>query len=236
MIKKVASTGVAPKGGITFFETELGVATTLATAEYSVTPGSLFPITSITVTKTDGTDLVITAVSTATDEATLATILKTELNKIGYDFTENFGTKKALPSVKVSGQTLTIISELTFKSINSAGSVNFTKKAVQRGKCSFVHETGTTPTASQIITVNGVDRTEAHVWTYGTTSAATVKGYIETALATEISAGTVLSVAVALTGTKYAVTIVALSGSTIELNGTAFTQAASSCVPHFTAS
>ena len=86
-------------------------------------------------------------------------------------------------------------------------------------------------TITVIPNVNGTNRSDAHAWTYGTTSTATVKGYIETALATEISAGTVISVAVADTGTQYSVTIVALSGTTIMLNGASFTQ--SNCKPYF---
>lgn len=231
MIKKVAVGGAAPASGITFFETELTLPSTLTTSEYTVTPGSLFPITSITVTKRDGVDVVITAVSTATDEPTLAAILKTEVMKLGYNFTENFGIKKELPSVKISGQKLTIISELTFKSIDSAGSVSFTKKSTQSGKCTFTRETAST-TNPTVITVNGTARSDAHAWTYGTTSTATVKGYIETALAAEITAGTIISVAVTDTGVKYKVAIDAVPGTSILLNGVALTQ--SNCGPYFT--
>lgn len=230
MIKKVAVTGAAPASGIFMFVTEQGVAHSLVTGEYKVTPGSLFPITSITITKDDGSDVVLTSVSAATDAATLSTLLKAELLKIGYNFSETVGLNNELPSVGISGQTLTIYSELTFKAINSAGSVSFTKKTTRKGKCDFVKTTGST-TNPTVINVNGTNRSDAHVWTYGTTSTATVKGYIETALATEISAGTVISVAVADTGTQYSVTIVALSGTTIMLNGASFTQ--SNCKPYF---
>lgn len=230
MIKKVAVTGAAPDSGIFMFVTEQGVAHTLTTAEYKVTPGSLFPITSITITKDDGSDVVLTSVSAATDAATLSTLLKAELLKIGYNFSEVVGLYPELPSINISGQTLTIISELTFKAINSAGSVSFTKKSTRKGKCDFTKTTGST-TNPTVITVNGTARSDAHAWTYGIATPANVKGYIETALATEISAGTVLSVAVSDTGTQYSIVIVALSGTTILLNGASFTQ--SNCKPYF---
>lgn len=231
MIKKVAVTGKAPDGGVVMFETETGCPTSLKTCEYSVTPGTLFPITNVVVTLADGTDKTITSVSAATDQATLATILKAEMETLGYQFTEVFGNVSDLPSVKVSGQTLTIYSELVFKSINSGGNVNFTAKCTRKGKCTFTKTTGST-TNPTIITVNGVARSDAHAWTYGTTAVNTVKGYIETALAAEISAGTVISVAVSDTGTQYKVEIVALTGTVILLNGAAFTQ--SGCTHHFT--
>lgn len=226
MIKKVAVTGAAPTKGIVQFASEVGVDTTLAAAQYSATPTTLLPLTSITVTKPDGTDVVITAVSAATNEATLSTILRTELNKIGYELSEIYGVEPALPSVKISSQTLTVISELTFKSmVASSGSPNFTKKSTRAGKSTMYKTTGST-TNPTVLTVNGTARSDAHAWTYGTTSTATVKGYIETALATEITAGTVISVAVADTGTQYGITIEALAGTTILLNGTSFTQTA----------
>lgn len=230
MIKKVAVTGKAPKGGVVMFETETGCPTSLKTCEYSVTPGSLFPITNVVVTLADGTDKTITSVSAATDQASLATILKTEMEALGYQFTEAFGNVSDLPSVKVSGQTLTIYSELVFKSINSAGVVNFTAKCTRKGKCTFTRSTGTV--ANPVINVNGTNRSIAQTWTYGSTSAATVKGHIETALAAEISAGTVLTVTVTETGTAYKIDIVALTGTIILFNTASFTQ--SGCTHHFT--
>lgn len=232
MIKKVAVTGKAPANGITFFETETGNPTTLKTVEYSVTPGTLLPITSVTVTLPDLTTATIAIGAGGTNEATVSTILKAELMKIGYNFTEDFGLEPSLPSLKISGQTLTIISELVFTSINSGGSVSFTAKPTRLGKATFTKLTGST-TNPTVLNVNGTNRSDAHAWTYGATSTATVKGYIETALATEISAGTVLSVAVADTGTQYSVTIVALTGTTVLLNGVSFTQ--SNPVPYFKA-
>lgn len=228
MIKKVAVTGAAPASGIFMFVTEQGVAHSLVTGEYKVTPGSLFPITSITITKDDGSDVVLTSVSAATDAATLSTLLKAELLKIGYNFSETVGLYNELPSVGISGQTLTIYSELTFKAINSAGSVSFTKKTTRKGKCDFTKTSGTQ--AAPIININGTNRTVA-AYTMGTDSAATVKTRIETGLATEISAGTVISVAVTSDGTLYTIVLTCLSGTTAMLQGASFTQ--SNCKPYF---
>jgi len=88
-------------------------------------------LTSITVTKDDGTDVVITAVSAATNQSTLAAILKTEVAKLGYVFSEDYGLNKEYVSVAISGQTLTVKSELTFKSMVAAsGSPSFTGTAI----------------------------------------------------------------------------------------------------------
>jgi len=228
MIKKVAVTGAAPGKGIEFFASEVGVDTTLATAEYSVTPGTLLPITSITVTKQDATDVTIAIGSGGTDEKTVSTLLLAGLRAIGYDYTEGFGIEPLLPSVKISGQTITIISELTMKSINSGGSVNFTKKATRAGKCTFTKTAGTL--AAPVINVNGTNRSVT-AWTMGTTSAGTVKTNIDTALAAEISAGTVISTAVTSDGVLYTIVITALSGTTILLQGSSFAQ--SNCLPYF---
>jgi hypothetical protein len=228
MIKKVAVTGAAPASGIFMFTTEQGVPHTLVTKEYKVTPGSLFPITSITITKDDGSDVVLTSVSAATDAATLSTLLKAEMLKIGYNFSEVVNLWPELPSVNISGQTLTIISELTFKAINSAGSVSFTAKSTRKGKCDFTKTSGTQ--AAPIININGTNRTVA-AYTMGTDSAATVKTRIETGLATEISAGTVLSVAVTSDGILYTIVLTCLAGTTAMLNGVSFTQ--SNCKPYF---
>jgi len=230
MIKKVAVTGKAPATGISFFETETGYPTVLKTCEYSVTPGSLFPITSITVTLPDLTTSVITAVSAATNEATLSTILRTELMKLGYEFSETYGLDNNLPAVKVSGQTLTIISELVFTSINSAGSVSFTAKCTRLGKITNTKVVGTS--TSPTITVNGTARSVA-TFTMGTDSAATVKTRIETGLATEISAGTVISVAVTSDGTNYTIVITALAGTVMLFNGVSFAQ--TNPLPYFKA-
>ncbi|MEP7197275.1 MAG: hypothetical protein ABI851_12205 [Saprospiraceae bacterium] len=232
MIKKVAVGGAAPKGGIVMFETETGCPTSLKTCSYEATPATLFPLTSLTVTLKDGTDKVLTSVSAATDQATLGALLKTEMLALGYAFSEAF--QDNLPaSVTVSGQKLTIVSELVFKSmVASSGSPNFTAKCTQKGSCVFTKSTGSL-TSPVKITVNGVERSNANAWTYGTTSTATVKGYIDAALAAEITAGTIVSTAVADTGTQYKVTIVALTGTSILLNGGSFIQ--SDCAPYFTA-
>lgn len=229
MIKKAAIKGVAPNGGITFFESEINDKSTLAVKQYSATPTTLFPLTSITVTKTDGTTVVITSVSAATDEASLSSILKAEVKKIGYNFTEEFNLYKNLPSVKVSGQTLTVIGELTFTSMVAAsGSPSFTAKVTQKGSTDYTKTAGTL--ASPVIKINGTNRAVT-AWTMGTTSAGTVKTNIETALATEISAGTVISVAVTSDGTLYTIVLTCLPGTTALLQGASFTE--SNTRPYF---
>lgn len=229
MIKKVAVTGAAPGKGIEFFASEVGVDSTLATAQYSATPTTLLPITSITITKQDATDVVIPIGAGGTDEKTVTSILRTALLAIGYDMSEPFGIDPLLPSVKISGETITIISELTFKSmVASSGSPTFTKKATRAGKCTFTKTAGTL--AAPVINVNGTNRSVT-AWTMGTTSAGTVKTNIETALAAEITAGTIISVAVTSDGVLYTITLTALSGTTILLQGSSFTQ--SNCLPYF---
>lgn len=224
MIRKVAVRGAAPGSGISFFETEIDDKSKLVLKEYTATPTTLLPLTSLTVTKPDGTDVVITGLSGGTTQALLAPILNAKMKELGYTFSEDFNLDKGFPSVTVSGEKLTIISELTFKSMAAAsGSPNFTAKSSYKGISDFTKTTGST-TNPTVITVNGTARSDAHAWTYGTTSTATVKGYIETALATEISAGTVTSVTVTDTGTQYKIVIVANVGTTIALNGSYFTE------------
>lgn len=127
MIRKAAVKGAAPSSGIVFLETEINDKSTIVKKSYAATPTTLLPLTSLTVTQDDGTDLVITAVSAATDQSTLAKILNTELKKIGYVFSEDYGLDKDQKSVTISGQTLTIKSELVFKSmVASSGSPTFT--------------------------------------------------------------------------------------------------------------
>lgn len=232
MAFKKVSTENVPAGGLVLFRSETDPTYTKKVAQFVVTPGSLFPITNIVVTDDNGNDVTITSVSAATNLATLQPLLKAALKNLDYAMAENFKVQDELPSVGISGQTLTIHSEITFKSINSAGVVSFTKKATRAGKVEkkIVQATHASP---NVFIVNGVTRSDAHAWTYGTTSAATVKGYIETVLATEISAGTVLSVAVVDTGAAYDVTIVCLVGTTISLNGVAMLNGVTS--PHFTA-
>lgn len=229
--KKVATAAV-PKGGLILFRSETDPLYTTKTAQYVVTPGWLFPITNIVVTLPDGTDKTLTSVSAATNLATLQTLLKAEMKTLGYDVSENLDIETELPSVGISGQTLTIHSELTFKSINSAGVVVFTKKATRAGKVEkkLVQTTHASP---NVFIVNGVTRSIAQAFTYGTTTPSQVKGHIETGLATEISAGTVISVAVADTGASYDITIVCLVGTTISLNGVTMLNGVTS--PHFTA-
>lgn len=229
--KKVATAAV-PKGGLILFRSETDPLYTTKTAQYVVTPGSLFPITNIVVTLPDGTDKTLTSVSAATNLATLQTLLKAEMKTLGYDVSENLDIEAELPSVGISGQTLTIHSELTFKSINSAGVVVFTKKATRAGKVEK-KVTQVTHSTPQVFIVNGVTRNSANTWTYGVTADATVKTHIEAALATEISEGTVISVAVLGNGVSYDITIVCLVGTTISLNGVTMLNGVTS--PHFTA-
>lgn len=232
MAFKKVSTADVPAGGLILFRSETDPAYVKQVARYEVTPGSLFPITNIVVTPDDGVDVTITSVSAATDLATLRPLLKAALKSLDYAVSENIGVDEELVSVDISGQKLTVHSELTFKSINSAGVVSFTKKATRAGKVEkkLVQATHASP---NVFIVNGTTRSDAHAWTYGTTSTATVKGYIETVLATEISAGTVISVAVADTGAEYDVTIVCLVGTTISLNGVTMKNGVTSA--HFTA-
>ncbi|HNC36747.1 MAG TPA: hypothetical protein PLD32_09280 [Saprospiraceae bacterium] len=131
MIRKAAVKGAAPNSGIVFLETEINDKSTIVKKSYAATPTTLLPLTSITVTKDDGTDVVITAVSAATNQSTLAAILKTEVAKLGYVFSEDYGLNKEYVSVAISGQTLTVKSELTFKSMVAAsGSPSFTGTAI----------------------------------------------------------------------------------------------------------
>lgn len=234
MIKKVAVGGASPKGGIRMYASEVETRTDLAPAEYTVTPTTLLPITSITVTKLDGTDVTLAIGSGATNEQTLITILRNKLLEIGYEMSEIDGLDSNLPSVKISGEKLTIISELTFKSIDSGGSANFTKKATRKGKATYYKTSGTTADAATI-TVNGTARAVSGAWTLGTTNAATVKSQIETALSAEITAGTVISVAVVVPAgnTEYQITIVCLTGTTLQFNGVSFAQ--SGTVSHWVA-
>ncbi|NOT38072.1 MAG: hypothetical protein HOP11_11920 [Saprospiraceae bacterium] len=221
MIKKVAVGGTSPKGGIKFYASEVETITSgLDPAQYTVTPGTLFPITSITVTKLDGTDATLTIGAGATNEQTLKSIFRTQLLAIGYDMAEIDGIDTNLPSVKVAGQKLTVLSELTMKSINSGGSVNFTKAATRKGKSTYTKVSGTTADAATI-KVNGTARTVSTAWTVGTTSNAAVKSQIETALATEITAGTVISVTVTGT-TDYNIVIDCLAGTTLQFNNVTF--------------
>lgn len=232
MAYKKVSTAAVPKGGLILFQSETNPLYTTKIAQFVVTPGSLFPITNIVVTLADGTDKTLTSVSAATNLATLQPLLKAEMKTLGYEVSENLDVDAELRSVDISGQTLTIHSELVFKSINSAGVVSFTKKATRAGKVEkkLVQATHASP---NVFIVNGTTRSDAHAWTYGSTTPAQVKGYIETVLATEISAGTVISVAVADTGASYDVTIVCLVGTTISLNGVTMLNGVTS--PHFTA-
>lgn len=131
MIRKAAVKGVAPVSGIVFLETEINDKSTIVQKKYEATPTTLLPLTSLTITKDDGTDVVITAVSAATGQSSLGAILKTELAKIGYVFSEDYGINKEHLSVEISGQKLTIKSELKFKSmVASSGSPTFTGTAL----------------------------------------------------------------------------------------------------------
>lgn len=232
MAYKKVSTAAVPKGGLILFQSETNPLYTTKIAQFVVTPGSLFPITNIVVTLPDGTDKTLTSVSAATNLATLQPLLKAEMKTLGYEVSENLDVDAELRSVDISGQTLTIHSELVFKSINSAGVVSFTKKATRAGKVEK-KVTQVTHATPQVFIINGVTRSIAQTWTYGVTADATVKGHIETGLAAEISAGTVISVAVLGNGASFDITIVCLVGTTISLNGVTMLNGVTS--PHFTA-
>lgn len=181
----------------------------------------------------NGADVVLPLViAGAATAAAAKTAIETALTNAGYYEDDNGAIGV---SVVDSGTNLdiTIVGDINVTSITtSGGTVTFTAKCVKKNLCTF-SATGFTAGAGSTLHINGASQSIGDI-TPGTTSAATVKASVETALSNE---GITATATVTTTGSggsqTYNVSIAAIpSNSTLYLvgaSGVKFYLAVSAC-------
>lgn len=179
--------------------------------------------------------LVIAGAATA---AAAKTAIETVLTNAGYYEDDNGAVGV---SVVDSGTNLdiTIVGDINVTSITtSGGTVTFTAKCVKKNLCTFAVE-GFTAGAGSTLHINGASQSIGDI-TPGTTSAATVKTSVETALSNE---GITATATVTTTGSgasqTYNVSVTPIASNTtlylLGASGVKFYLAASACVQTYTA-
>jgi hypothetical protein len=230
MIKKVATKGHAKDKAILVFASDTGCCPDgHKRCKYEINATALFPVTEITVTKIDGTDVVLIPSTPLANTAELVSYIKNAVLELGYAFTEGLGIENEHASVAVIGNKLCIKSELVFKSMKvGATTHNFVAKCTPQANCKY-RITSVGDANPLTLLWNGAS-TSIPAYQYGVNTVADVKGIFDAALASNPNYMGV-DVVDDVLNQAFTIDVHAPFGATLVLNGKKLSDCG--CMPDF---